>query len=169
MGRKPEYDEAEVIRAAARLFGTRGYAACSVDDLVQGLGVHRGSLYRAFGSKRGLFVEVLRAHTETEIPKLAMALRRASAQDRVTVAANAEALDLVVVAAWETAGDRHIATLVQAALADLGSACFDKEPPVEARRAAGLALLACRMARRCIPKSQLADHVRPLAALVGGS
>jgi len=150
------------------LFGSRGYAACSVDDLVRELGVHRGSLYRAFGSKRGLFVDALRAHIGNEMPKLTAALTKAEPEDRVLLAANSDALDVVVVAAWEAAGDRHIAGMVQDALADLGAACLPSEAPVETQRAAGLALLACRMARRCIPKRQLSDHVAPLAALVGG-
>lgn len=50
---------AEVIRAAALTFTTYGYEGASVDRLVTATGVHRGSLYGAFGSKRGLFLAAL--------------------------------------------------------------------------------------------------------------
>ncbi|SOZ40938.1 TetR/AcrR family transcriptional regulator [Cupriavidus neocaledonicus] len=40
--------------------GRIGFNACSVDDLVEATAsLHRGSLYKAFGSKRGLFEKVL--------------------------------------------------------------------------------------------------------------
>lgn len=48
-----------MLATAAGLFARLGYEATSVDDLVRELGVHRGSLYGAFGSKRGLFGAVL--------------------------------------------------------------------------------------------------------------
>lgn len=47
--------------AAAGVFRQRGYAATSVDHLVEATGVHRGSLYGVFGSKRGVFLRVLDA------------------------------------------------------------------------------------------------------------
>ncbi len=45
---------------AAAVFGRLGYNATSVDDLVAATGLQRGSLYKAFGSKRNLFQSVLR-------------------------------------------------------------------------------------------------------------
>lgn len=49
---------------ASAVFAERGYAGTSVDMLVAASGVHRGSLYSAFGSKRGLFVACLRQAIE---------------------------------------------------------------------------------------------------------
>lgn len=43
------------------VFRRAGYAATSIDDLVEATGVHRGSLYNVFGSKHGLFLRVLDA------------------------------------------------------------------------------------------------------------
>jgi len=59
MGRTRSFDTDQVLDAAAQLFGGRGYDATSVDDLVRELGLHRGSMYAAFGSKRGLFLAAL--------------------------------------------------------------------------------------------------------------
>lgn len=61
MGRPRQFEEARVVRLAAAVFQRRGYAATSVDDLVEATGVHRGSLYGVFGSKHGLFLRALDA------------------------------------------------------------------------------------------------------------
>jgi TetR/AcrR family transcriptional repressor of nem operon len=59
MSRAPEYDRDEVLRRATEVFWERGYGATSVPDLVAATGLQPGSLYAAFGSKRGVFLEVL--------------------------------------------------------------------------------------------------------------
>ena len=58
-GRPREFDEDAVVQAATELFWTNGYDATSVQDLVDGLGIQRGSIYGAFGDKRGLFLRAL--------------------------------------------------------------------------------------------------------------
>ncbi len=60
MGRNRSFDEATVVTAASTAFCEGGYEATSIDDLVRCTGLHRGSLYQAFGSKRGLFLLALR-------------------------------------------------------------------------------------------------------------
>lgn len=59
MGRPRKFDEASAVAAAAAVFRQRGYAATSIDHLVEATGVHRGSLYGVFGSKHGLFLRGL--------------------------------------------------------------------------------------------------------------
>ncbi|MFB2586783.1 TetR/AcrR family transcriptional regulator [Herbiconiux liukaitaii] len=59
MGRNRTFDEAEVVAACASAFRSTGYEGTSIDDLVRASGLHRGSLYKAFGSKRGLFLQAL--------------------------------------------------------------------------------------------------------------
>lgn len=61
MGRPRQFDELTALAAAASVFRQRGYAATSIDHLVEATGVHRGSLYGVFGSKHGLFLRVLDA------------------------------------------------------------------------------------------------------------
>jgi|SRR4051812_40240989 TetR/AcrR family transcriptional repressor of nem operon len=60
MGRQRGYDEGEVLDRSAGAFLRAGYEGTSVEELVGATGLHRGSLYQAFGSKRGLFVGSLR-------------------------------------------------------------------------------------------------------------
>jgi len=59
MARPREFVESLAIDAAASVFRRNGYAATSIGQLVEATGVHPGSLYAAFGSKRGLFLHVL--------------------------------------------------------------------------------------------------------------
>jgi AcrR family transcriptional regulator len=90
MGRPRGFDEEEVVRAAVELFARRSYDGTSVDDLVNHLGVHRGSLYKTFGSKRGLYLRALRRHIDHDVAALAGAV--AEADDQV------EAVGLVLAA-----------------------------------------------------------------------
>jgi AcrR family transcriptional regulator len=60
MGRQRGYDEGDVLDRSAVSFLRAGYEGTSVEELVGATGLHRGSLYQAFGSKRGLFVSCLR-------------------------------------------------------------------------------------------------------------
>lgn len=59
MARPRNFDEDDVISKAADVFGRLGYNAASIDDLLDATGLQRGSLYKAFGSKRNLFEKVL--------------------------------------------------------------------------------------------------------------
>lgn len=58
-GRPRAFDEGEVLARARDLFWSRGYAATSIQDLVDGLSVQRGSLYGAFGDKRSLYLQAV--------------------------------------------------------------------------------------------------------------
>lgn len=55
-----------MIAKCASAFRSNGYEGTSVDDLVEASGLHRGSLYKAFGSKRGLFVQALGQIADSE-------------------------------------------------------------------------------------------------------
>ena len=59
MARPRTFDEATVLEQARGLFSTQGYHGTSIDDLVKATGLLRGSLYKAFGSKRNLFHALL--------------------------------------------------------------------------------------------------------------
>lgn len=59
MARPRTFDEDVVIGQVTEVFGRLGFNATSVDDLLGATGLQRGSLYKAFGSKRNLFELVL--------------------------------------------------------------------------------------------------------------
>jgi TetR/AcrR family transcriptional repressor of nem operon len=61
MPRPRQFDEAAVIAEARDVFWTRGYASTSLEDLTTATGLGKGSLYGAFGDKRGLFLRALDA------------------------------------------------------------------------------------------------------------
>lgn len=55
-----------MVAQCAAVFRSTGYEGTSIDDLVQATGLHRGSLYKAFGSKRGVFLLALRHSAELD-------------------------------------------------------------------------------------------------------
>ncbi|GAA2996436.1 TetR/AcrR family transcriptional regulator [Streptosporangium longisporum] len=61
-GRPRTFDREAALAVAVRLFWERGYEATSVGELSEAMGIRPGSLYAAFGDKRSLFREVVRAY-----------------------------------------------------------------------------------------------------------
>jgi len=127
MGRPRSFDETEAIVAAAGLFAGRAYDGVSVDDLVAHLGVHRNSLYKVFGSKRGLYLAALRWHLAQRVRPLADRLRAAADPARVLrdllAGDGAGDLDLLLLATVERAPqDPEVAREVADALRDLDEA-----------------------------------------------
>lgn len=70
MARPREFDHAYVLDKAVEVFWSKGYEATSVQDLVDATGLHRGSLYGAFGSKQQLFIHVLDRYADVVVKKL---------------------------------------------------------------------------------------------------
>lgn len=64
MARTKEFDPDVVIRAAMDLFWRKGYETTSMQDLVDHLGIGRGSIYATFGSKHDLFLLALDRYAE---------------------------------------------------------------------------------------------------------
>ncbi|MGL5524994.1 MAG: TetR/AcrR family transcriptional regulator [Aeromonas veronii] len=51
-----EFDRDEVLRNAMEAFRAKGYAKTTMQELVAATGLHPGSIYGAFGNKRGLLL-----------------------------------------------------------------------------------------------------------------
>lgn len=62
MARKKEFDEDRLLDKAVALFWDKGYHATSAQDLVDGLGINRSSLYNTYTDKRTLFTKSLRQY-----------------------------------------------------------------------------------------------------------
>ena len=57
-----QFDVDQALGKAMQAFWAHGYAATSTQDLVETMGINRGSLYATFGNKRSLFIQVLRRY-----------------------------------------------------------------------------------------------------------
>lgn len=85
-GRPRGFDREAALETATRLFWRKGYAATSVSDLTEAMGIGSPSLYAAFGSKEGLYAEALRHYGE-RYEALVWGNFRAAATAREAVAA----------------------------------------------------------------------------------
>lgn len=72
MARHKAFDREEVLDKAMDTFWRKGYEGTSVRDLVENMGINRGSLYDTFGDKHTLFLAAI-AHYEDTIVKDAIA------------------------------------------------------------------------------------------------
>ena len=77
MGRPREFDPAEALDKAMRLFWSKGYFDTSIRDLVARTGVNYYGLYDAFDSKHGLFLAALDRYRDTVTRGIAARLHRA--------------------------------------------------------------------------------------------
>lgn len=59
MARNKAFDESVVLDQAMEVFWSQGYNATSMQDLVDGMGINRASLYDTFGDKHELFLKAL--------------------------------------------------------------------------------------------------------------
>jgi len=61
-----QFNVDDVLEKAMRTFWSKGYDATSMQDLVESMGINRGSIYDTFGDKRSLFLEALRRYDDVE-------------------------------------------------------------------------------------------------------
>jgi TetR/AcrR family transcriptional repressor of nem operon len=61
---KKNFDVDTARDRAKALFWSRGYEATSMDDLLKGMDINRGSFYATFGSKQDLYHDVLRRYDQ---------------------------------------------------------------------------------------------------------
>ena len=74
------------------VFWSRGYGHTSIGDLVKATGLKPGSLYAAFGSKKGVFLEVLDEYNRGFVRRI----RHISASDASKIAAIRQMLGEIV-------------------------------------------------------------------------
>ncbi|MQY06721.1 TetR/AcrR family transcriptional regulator [Actinomadura macrotermitis] len=76
MGRAKQFDPDVAVERAMQVFWRKGYGATSPQDLVDALGIGKGSLYNAFGSKHALFELALRRYRDEQAVQLIELLER---------------------------------------------------------------------------------------------
>lgn len=64
MARLREFDYDETLVNAGKQFWANGYQATSILDIASATGVKPGSLYKAFGDKKGLFLKCVKHYME---------------------------------------------------------------------------------------------------------
>lgn len=62
MARKKEYNRDEVLKAATKVFWTKGFHGTSISDLVTATGLNKHSMYAEFKSKEGLYLACLNTY-----------------------------------------------------------------------------------------------------------
>ena len=70
MARHKEFEREKVLDKAMDLFWRQGYEATSIQDLVNYMGINRGSIYDTFGDKHKLFLAALERYLENFSQKL---------------------------------------------------------------------------------------------------
>jgi TetR/AcrR family transcriptional regulator, transcriptional repressor for nem operon len=76
MGRPKQFDPDVAVSTAMDLFWRKGYGATTPADLVDALGISKGSLYNAFENKHVLFEQALRHYGDERVALLTDALGR---------------------------------------------------------------------------------------------
>ena len=71
VGRPREFDEDAALESAMNAFWEKGYEATSLADLCACTGLHKGSLYQAFGDKHTLFLRALKNYADREFRETA--------------------------------------------------------------------------------------------------
>jgi TetR/AcrR family transcriptional repressor of nem operon len=78
VGRPREFDEEAALEAAMDAFWAKGYEATSMADLCSCTGLHKGSLYQAFGDKHTLFMDALRHYADSEFDETTSVMSEAN-------------------------------------------------------------------------------------------
>jgi TetR/AcrR family transcriptional regulator, transcriptional repressor for nem operon len=70
MGRPKQFDPDTAVEQAMNVFWRKGYADTTPQDLVDALGIGKGSLYNTFGSKHRLFEAALERYRDSQVATL---------------------------------------------------------------------------------------------------
>ncbi|SFJ27237.1 TetR/AcrR family transcriptional regulator [Jannaschia pohangensis] len=129
MARPREFDTDKALAGAMDVFWEHGYAGAALPDLLDGMGITRGSLYKAFGDKKTLFLAILDRYDREAVTAAVNILSDPSRPGPARVAALFEVVLgmaddgdrrgclLCAAASGPAASDRQIGVVVQAMLA----------------------------------------------------
>ncbi|WP_223065945.1 TetR/AcrR family transcriptional regulator [Paenibacillus caui] len=76
MARSKEFDTTLVLHKAMEIFGHYGYEGTSLQNLLDGLGIARQSLYDTYGTKRDLFVSAVKHYVNEKTAAVISLLER---------------------------------------------------------------------------------------------
>ncbi|NOV30673.1 MULTISPECIES: TetR/AcrR family transcriptional regulator [Methylomonas] len=90
MARYQEFDTQEALTRAMYVFWDKGYKGASLSDLLNNMGIGKGSFYATFGSKHELFLDALKLYRSKramvrEIADITASLPAKNAIERILV------------------------------------------------------------------------------------
>ena len=141
MARPREFDEDKVLGAIKDVFWRKGYEGASYADLIEASGLHKGSLYAAFGDKRALYLRALQDYDEHEVAS-AIALLTGEQDKKRSGRKRVDDLLSAIIEAVTVGNDRRGCLLCNASI---DQAPHDKE--VEAVVANGFARMQAAFAQ----------------------
>lgn len=83
--RPKAFNPEQVIEKAMYAFWEKGYTATSMNDLVEAMGIHRGSLYNTFGDKQALFRAAIAHYNRTVVTQAIAHLESPTASKQAIV------------------------------------------------------------------------------------
>jgi AcrR family transcriptional regulator len=156
--------EQEILEAAERIFGERGYQGTSMDDVAAEVGVSKPLIYQYFGSKDGLFLACL-ARLRVQLLE--------TVSDAVMAAADAEDALYEGFLAWFRFLDEHPqawSVLIDEGMLNSGPAAGPAAAATDEVRAAFIELIGA-MVRMNLPpgRSVDADEIEIVAQSISGA
>jgi TetR/AcrR family transcriptional repressor of nem operon len=96
MSRTKDFDECDVLSKAVSIFWHKGYNGTSMQDLVDGLGISRSSLYDTYGDKHTLFIKALESYQMMASQRINNILHQStSAKEAIEKVLGLTTLDLI--------------------------------------------------------------------------
>lgn len=184
MARPREFDSGEAVMNAMNVFWDHGYDGASISILLDGMGLTKGSLYKAFTDKKTLFLTTMELYEAEQVLPAIEVLNDAAIEkgrDRIakmfrSIPSSARAGDrrgcmLCSAAAGPASHDEDIAGIVNGLLADLrdGFEVALADLPAEARRNFASLLVSQYVGLRILTRAQVSvdELERSVEAVIG--
>ena len=159
LGRPRGFDADAALRAALEMFWCRGYAATSLDNLNDAMGLSRSSFYACFGSKHALLMASVELYADERFAALT-AQATSNADPRLAIH------EMLAAIANIEGGSRGC--LFVNAVAELAPHDDELVAFAQAHTARVAALMAATLARLGCPHEEATDLAGALLALVMG-
>lgn len=152
MARPREFDTEDALARALDVYWERGYSDATMPELLDGMGLSRGSLYKAFKDKKSLYLLVLTIYDEQTVSDAIVLLTEPQLDGRDRILALFDSIASTV-----EAGDRRGCLLCSAVA---GPASYDADIATLAARS--LARLR-RAFQAALEASEIDSDAEPLA------
>ena len=83
MARPREFEYEDALRGAMDIFWAQGYRATNLPDLLDAMGLTRGSFYQAFGDKESTYLKALDFYDREVVSKVVAMLNSCTGEDAV--------------------------------------------------------------------------------------